>query len=58
MDELRTWVAAEYAKAQTAAIRALKYRRESGNPRALEHASAVARVCALGEVLRRIDHGS
>lgn len=61
---LREWLAAEYQRAATAAERARLGRRPGGpNPQALEHASAVARMCALGETLAHlhnptpIDHG-
>lgn len=53
---LRGWLEAEYRTATAAARRAAAARRgHRDNPRALEHASATARICALGEVLRRLD---
>lgn len=52
LDELRAWLQVEYDKAKTAA-REAKHR---GSGRAMFHASAVARMCALGEVLKRLDN--
>lgn len=62
---LRPWLEAEYAKAQQAARDAAAYNRilrEREGPKAASrhshpHCSAVARMCALGEVLERLDAG-
>jgi hypothetical protein len=64
---LRSWLAVEYYKAQRAAREAAgaryghhhrggkSLRNAAG---ALEHCSAVARMCALGEALERLDNAS
>lgn len=60
MSALRDWVTAEYAKAQQAARTARlanEDTRDREGPKAVGcfHASAVARMVALGEVLERLD---
>lgn len=58
---LRPWLEAEYAKAQVAARTArlanANVRHREG-PKAVScfHVSAAARMCALGEVLQRLDN--
>lgn len=57
--DLHAWLAAEYIKARTAAREAAAHNafvRWREGPKAVpcHHSSAVARMCALGEVLQRL----
>lgn len=56
---LPAWLAAEYVKARTAARDAAAHnafvrRREGPKAVPCHHSSAVARMCAFGEVLQRL----
>lgn len=58
--DLPAWLATEYVKARTAVREASAHNasiREREGPKAVpcHHSSAVARMCALGEVLQRLD---
>lgn len=60
--DLRTWIEAEYAKARQAARDAAVHNRNVRQNEGIKaavrashpHTSAVARMCALGEVLQRL----
>lgn len=59
---LADWLTEEYTKAKQAARDAAanrdyasaSYKHLTSNPRALEHCSATARMCALGETMKRM----